>query len=82
MHLSTFYFHAVVQQARELEALRQQRDKHMNEMKNMDQGKGTTIQNDFEKKVIKSVKTNLTSTKTHQQHNACKYVNDLVNHLS
>jgi hypothetical protein len=47
------FFHVVVAQARELEALRQQRSKQMNEMKNMEQEKGTTIQNDFEKRVRK-----------------------------
>ncbi|CAB3992562.1 Hypothetical predicted protein, partial [Paramuricea clavata] len=41
----------IVQQARELEALRKQRDEQMHAMKNMEQGKGTTLQNDFEKRL-------------------------------
>ncbi|XP_028406543.1 centrosomal protein of 112 kDa-like [Dendronephthya gigantea] len=42
----------IVQQARELESLRQQRDKQRDELKNLAQEKeGTTMQNDFEKKL-------------------------------
>ena len=41
----------VIQQARELDALRGQRDKQKDEIKAMAQEKGMTIQNDFEKKV-------------------------------
>ena len=41
----------IVAQARELEGLRQQRSKQINEMKNMEQEKGTTLQNDFEKRL-------------------------------
>ena len=46
-----FFPTPVIQQARELDALREQRDKQKNEIKSMAQEKGMTFQNDFEKKV-------------------------------
>ena len=42
---------AVVLQAREIDSLKDQRDKQMSEMKNIAQEKGMSIQTNFEKKV-------------------------------